>query len=542
MSNKLISPRVACPTQTCDLPDPCYLDVTIENKAKKKTVLEWKGEHVIPPTTVIDEGKGVVLDITINDKKHSGAEHKAILTSKNYKKDLKIGSSESVPVSYNSIRDAGTFSAANLLNTFINMLAPVDAFRSPRKYTITATNCFGSAQDWSFDVIPSVKFGFSVNFNYRFSTKKETDKDRRDKQISKLKSDRLTGEAGKNTLPKKLNKYHTGWTLVPAAFIKTAKFGMDVGFFYELAGHPYTLTPIKYEKEIDTVLDNLSGLLKISQIINDLESKLLYHHKGKLTAPDDKYPIFSFKFADIKIGLTFLMENISQRDSAKLACALEGKPFWGGSFKIDILQVLALYGSKFISSGVSRLRAALEERSKSDSFSAGINFDITFSFTVNCFVGMVQTPDKQQEFDYEGKNSFEVGFKIDAGAYIRVNVLFVEGSFEFRGELETKGSMELDPHEDGIDLVFCHEGIVLKLQFKADFSMGGKKRNSPKYKGSPEKPKWEIYRLGDPLTRKTSDIRFNLTGKKKDVPDRTRPGLPLSAELAGKSIKPAELR
>ncbi|MEX5998812.1 hypothetical protein [Providencia hangzhouensis] len=546
MSDKLISPKVGCATQTCDIPEPCYLDLLVKDTSKDKVILEWRGEDVISPEIVIDEGEGVPLEILLNDKKHNNAQHNAILTSKNYEQALSLGSSQSVSVSYNASRDAGTFSASNLLNTFVNMLAPIDAFKSPRRYNITATNCLGTKQDWTFDVIPSVKFGFSVNFSYSFQTREANDKERRDKQISKLKSERLKGGPGENTLPKKLNKYHKGWTLAPIPFVKTTSLGIDVGFFYELAGHPYNLTPIKQISETKTFLDDLSGILKVSQIINDIETKLLYQQKGKLTPFADKYPIFSFDFSDIEIGLTFFMENVTQRDSARLVCALEGKPFWGGSFNIDVLQVLALYGGKAFSSGISKLREALEERKKGkDKFSAGINIDITFSFAVHCFVGMAQTPDKQQEFAFDGDNKFEIGFKADAGAYIKANVLFLEACFEFHLRFETKGALALDAHDDGIDLVLCHDGIVLKFQFTADISLRTKKDDSAFYEGAPLDADWTIYQFADPLTPTESDIRFNLAGQVRKVPERQRPELAaftsavnaVPTSIAGTAIK-----
>lgn len=546
MNSKLISPMVGCATQTCSLPEPCYLDLVIKDTSKEKVILEWRGEHVISPETVIDEGNGVPLEIQLNDKKHNNDQHKAILTSKHYEKVLSLGTFQSVSVSYNASHDTGTFSASKLLNTFVNMLAPIDAFKPPRRYAITAINCLGTTQDWYFDVIPSVKFGFSVNFSYSFQTRGANDKERKDKQISKLKSERLNGKPGGTTLPKKLNKYHKGWTLAPIPFVKTTSLGIDVGFFYGLAGHPYNLTPIKQTSETKTFLDDLSGILKVSQIINDLETKFLYQQKCKLTPFGDKYPIFSFDFSDIEIGLTFFMENVTQRDSARLVCALEGTPFWGGSFNIDILQVLALYGGKALSSGISKLREALEEREKGkDKFSVGINIDITFSFAVHCFVGMAQTPDKQQEFAFDGDNKFEVGVKAEAGAYIKANVLFLEASFAFHAQLETKGALALDDHDDGIDLVLCHDGIVLKFQFTADFSISAKEKDRPIYESAPLEAEWTIYQFADPLTLEQSDIRFNLTGQERKVPERPRPELTgltsavntVPTSIAGSAIK-----
>lgn len=58
MSDKLISPKVGCATQTCDIPEPCYLDLLVKDTSKDKVILEWRGEDVISPEIVIDEGEG----------------------------------------------------------------------------------------------------------------------------------------------------------------------------------------------------------------------------------------------------------------------------------------------------------------------------------------------------------------------------------------------------------------------------------------------------------------------------------------------------
>lgn len=212
------------------------------------------------------------------------------------------------------------------------------------------------------------------------------------------------------------------------------------------------------------------------------------------------------------------------REERKFVCAIEGKPLWGGSFKIDVLQMMALYGGKLGDEFVRKIRSALAEKNESqDKFSAGLNIDITFYFAVHCFVGMAQLPDSSREFAFDGDNKFDVGIKGEAGAYIKAHVLFMEACLSFNSLIETKGSFALDQHDKGIDLVFCHEGIVLKCQFKADLSIKMKDTDDDIYDVSPIDEEWEIYPVADPLILDQSDIRFNLTGETRNIPDRIKP-------------------
>ncbi|MBO1928522.1 hypothetical protein J4731_00090 [Providencia rettgeri] len=78
------------------------------------------------------------------------------------------------------------------------------------------------------------------------------------------------------------------------------------------------------------------------------------------------------------------------------------------------MQVLALYGGKALSSGISKLHEALEERKKVKINLVRVLILILLSLCCSLFCGMAQTPDKQQEFAFDGDNKFEVGFKADA--------------------------------------------------------------------------------------------------------------------------------
>ncbi|QEZ91106.1 hypothetical protein [Proteus sp. CD3] len=530
MGNKFIFPMVGNATQTCFIPEPCFLDLTVKNNKNGDVFLAWKGECSTLPVTIVDDGDDVLLDIIINEKHpHPIDTHKVIISSKNFEQELTVGKNNTINVSYNPYNDVEEFDAEKLLDTFINTMLPIDAFKEPRKYIIEGENCLNSIRDWSFNVVPSIKFGFSIIFKYGFSSRTETIKERRDKQINRLREERLNGGPGNRTLPRDLNRYRSGWNLIPAAFVRTDTFGIGVDFFYELAGKSYSLKPISHEKKINRVFDKLSGIVKVGQIINDIENKFFYGKRNARSEINSNFPIFSFDFSDVEIGLTFFTENMPYKEERKLVCAIEGKPLWGGSFKIDILQVMALYCGKLGDEFVRKIRAALKEKNESqDKFSLGLNIDIIFFFEIHCFVGMAQTPENIREFAFDGDNKFDMGIRGEAGAYIKANVLFMEACLSFYTLFETKGSFVLDSHENGIDLVFCHDGIIIKCQFKGDISINGSKESI--YDATPIDNEWEIYPVSDPLMLENSDIRFNLTGEKRHMPDRIKP---LESEILG---------
>ncbi|MEX5791252.1 hypothetical protein AB6H32_07310 [Providencia hangzhouensis] len=65
---------------------------------------------------------------------------------------------------------------------------------------------------------------------------------------------------------------------------------------------------------------------------------------------------------------------------------------------------------------------------------------------------------------------------------------------------------------------------MLKFQFTADVSILGGDDDAI-YEGAPLEAEWTIYQFADPLALTESDIRFNLTGQARKVPERQRPEL-----------------
>ncbi|ENU1225937.1 hypothetical protein [Providencia rettgeri] len=149
------------------------------------------------------------------------------------------------------------------------------------------------------------------------------------------------------------------------------------------------------------------------------------------------------------------------------------------------------------------------------------------------------------DFCIDGDNNFKITISGGIKAHAEANVFFMTASFNFELELKTAVSIELESHKNGIDLVLCHDGIVLKFQFTADVSLRTKKDDSAFYEGAPLDADWTIYQFADPLALTESDIRFNLAGQVRKVPERQRPELAtltsavnaVPTSIAGAAIK-----
>ncbi|BBV05396.1 MULTISPECIES: hypothetical protein [Providencia] len=126
------------------------------------------------------------------------------------------------------------------------------------------------------------------------------------------------------------------------------------------------------------------------------------------------------------------------------------------------------------------------------------------------------------EFCIDGDNNFKITISGGIKAHAEANVFFMTASFNFELELKTAASIELESHKNGIDLVVCHDGIVLGLGLSADIKKEtrGQSRVRKQYSAKPKN--YEFYALADPLKREDSDLRFNLIGAIKQVPKRER--------------------
>ncbi|WP_434719204.1 hypothetical protein [Providencia sp. Je.9.19] len=482
----------------------------------------WRGEPLpFYGETIIDEGDGVDVEIMLNGKLHEKNIHSAFISSNRTQKAIGINSPTSFHVTYDEYNDTSFFNASKLMDMFLGALGPFGAFKS-QQYKIQAMNCNGDTPTWVFDVKPSVKIGFSLELKYAFSAGERSDNERRKEQAGNLVNERMKGGPGQNTLPKDFNRYRKGWTLRTVPFFKSETISFNIGLYCDVAGNEYTFTPYGVSNEKKTLLDSLSGLAKIADIFNDFQDKFLCVSDKRISEKNSEYPIFDFSFLPLKLGLTFYIDNVAKSNDAKLVCGLQGAPFFGGEIKIDVLQIAASYGGVLTKKLVNALQDALKKR-EGQAISAEFNIDLVLSCEINCFIGMAQlSGSNSTEFCIDGDNSFKITISGGIKAHAEANVFFMTASFNFELELKTAASLELESHKNGIDLVVCHDGVVLGLGLSADIKKEtrGQSRSREQYSAKPKN--YEFYAIADPLKREDSDLRFNLIGEIKQVPKRER--------------------
>ncbi|MFY3769368.1 hypothetical protein AHYW_000247 [Providencia manganoxydans] len=518
---------VAKACQTCVIPEPCYQElkitrVSLDTDIHGEVLLHWRGETLpFRGETIIDEGDGVDIKVLLNGKEHPKDLHKAFFRAKRTFDTVSVNSPRTYHVSYDVLHDVSFFNMSKLMDMFLGALGPFSAFKS-QEYQITAMNCNGDVPTWIFDVKPSIKIGFSLEFEYSFNSGERSANERRAEQAGNLIEESMKGKPGKNTLPKDFNRYRKGWTLNTVPFYKSEKKSFNIGLYCDIAGNEYTFTPYGISSEKKTLLDSLSGLAKIADIFNDFQDKFLCVSDKRVSEKNNQYPIFDFSFNPLKLGLTFYIDNIAKPGDAKLVCGLQGAPFFGGEIKIDVLQIAASYGGFLTKKLVNALQNALRKREK-QAVSAEVSIDITLSCTINCFIGMAQFPQTNKtEFCIDGENSFKIKIEGAIKAHAEANVFSMTASFNFELKLATAASLELESHDNGVDLVVCHDGIVLGLGLSADIKKETDGQSPDKIGGASEPNEYEFYDIADPLKLKESDLRFNLIGEIKSVPKRQR--------------------
>ncbi|WP_245929686.1 hypothetical protein [Brenneria roseae] len=81
--------------------------------------------------------------------------------------------------------------------------------------------------------------------------------------------------------------------------------------------------------------------------------------------------------------------------------------------------------------------------------------------------------------------------------------------------LKTEAGFKLDQHNDGIDLVGYHDGVVAEVTLLVDVKEGGKRKE---VKSSISKYTYKNRTvLGAPLKESESPMRINLFGKERSL-------------------------
>ncbi|EKT60174.1 hypothetical protein [Providencia sneebia] len=406
-------------------------------------------------------------------------------------------------------------------------MAPVNAFKNPHLYNLKVDRCNNTFLDAQLAIKPSFKVGFSASFSWSTETGTREDKDRKAEQRNLIIKKK---EEKGQVLPKDLNHLHKGWTLNTVPFFKTDKMSFEVEFSCNVGGQEYSLIPYQGESGKTKLLSDFEGLSKIDKFTSIFKDRFLHISPSAKKSEEPSFPLFSFTLNPLKIGLTFFHEDIENPPNPKTVIGIQGTPLIGFDFKIDVIQLLASISGPGTAMAVEKLRSALSDRSKKNkqfqenngtqnTFSAEIEAEIVISCSVHAIVGRIHTLKDGSKFGCD-KGAVELGIKSLVSVSVETSIFYMQASLNAGFQLETKGTFEIDPHDDGIDVVACHDGISLKAWFKVDLILrkNRKLNNSQSQSFAESKPL--LYQIAPALKAEDSDVRINIAGKQRVIKPR----------------------
>ncbi|MBC4013217.1 hypothetical protein H8R13_15935 [Morganella morganii] len=516
--------------QSCGLPEPCYHELVIDeitalpfDEFTRKEVFHWPRDNfLISPTVMRTESQELKLAVNIRELHHSDI-HTALIASEDghYQKELIINQDNHVDLPLHT--EPFEFTPEYMWDMILSRFTPIDVFKSTTFY-IKMVRCDNFVLTKMILVRPAVKIGFSVNFTYDLETGTREDSDRKKEQRDKKIE---TAKANNQTLPKNMNHLHQGWTLHTVPFFKTATTSMEMKFLCEVAGREYSFSPYKSESSEITLLDNVKKLAKMDKVISVFKEKVINVSPTAKKSEKKEFPIFSLAMKPIDIGISVYYEDKENPPKTKMAMGIKGDPFFGIEMKIDVLQIIASLGGPGVKKFVEKIRATLDDRDdfyqkhKDDALalSAGIKADIVLFTDVTFFIGVSREENGPAQFECDD-TAIGVGFRGEVSAHLNTKVLCIIASLDAGFKIETKGKIEIDNHDDGVDAVLCHDGITLKAWFNADISLADKAEDESinedvAFGGEPYS-----CALANKLDKDHSNARINIIGNERRVPDR----------------------
>ncbi|GAB7211997.1 hypothetical protein [Dickeya oryzae] len=207
------------------------------------------------------------------------------------------------------------------------------------------------------------------------------------------------------------------------------------------------------------------------------------------------------------MGVSYAYQRMLTVDDATHFIGLYAAPFLSMKMKIDLIQLLAAYCK------VERIAAKCREYIAKGGNAIECYLQLTTA--VHLAIGAAY---KQQDWTFSAGKENKLGFTLEGVVSVafKTEVLFVEVALKASATLKTEAGFKLDQHDDGIDLVGYHDGVVAEVALVADFKdSGGRKSSNSSNNKYSYKSKTV---LGAPLKESESPMRVNLLGKERVLP------------------------
>ena len=490
MSESKISLPAGSACASCNNPDPCLSEITVD---------KFDGEKHIWPTKkkihlkLLDAGKGKEGTIAVKSKCSPPENLKAELKSENEVISIK----KPITLYYKSRSDqANSEPFVDSIWSYLGSItSPTDLNNGPHEYRLFTECCTGQSSYVKIDVYPTVELQLQFDVMYSHKGEERPIKERRDEQIKARKK-------MEDVKPKNSNKLRTGWTGKTDQFKLTKTCALEFEYSLDIAGMSMSAKMSEATKKVQTI-KKLEQLSKFEQIISNIENHLLPDPNAEGSR---KYRSFELSVDPAKLGIAYAFRRTESVDEGTHFSGLYASPFLSMKMKVDLIQLIAAYCK------VDKIAAKCREYIEKGGDSLECFIQLTTALHLS--IGAAYSKD-QWAFDAGDDN--KLGFTLEGVVSLafKAKVLFIEASLSASATLKTEAGFKLDQHDDGIDLVGYHDGIVGEVALLADVKMEGDNEESSYELSSTDKVVFAA-----PLEASESRMRINLCGKQRVLPKR----------------------
>ncbi|HAT1682919.1 TPA: hypothetical protein I8Y21_003629 [Klebsiella oxytoca] len=493
MSDKKISLPAGSACTSCNYPDPCLFRITVDKFDGQKHT--WPVEKKIK-LNVLDSGVGSQGTIKVEGKCSEPDCPRATLVSGNEQILLKPEVNNAFTLYYNKRSDQDQSSqpwGASIWSFLNQIILPSDAVDSPHSYKLITEGCIDKSSHVQIDVYPELEVRAVIGFSYSLEGKERSWKERRDERIAARKK-------MENVLPKNGNKLRSGWTLHTDQFQITRSISLNIDYGLKVCGTDMSFNFAEATRKIKTVR-TFEQIGKVEKFISNINNHLL---PDPDSSKDRKYKVLSMTVEPIRMGVSYAFQRTSTYDDTTHFMGLYASPFLCLKMKVDLISLIAAYCK--IKTIADKCRKYIDEGGNT------LECYLQLSIAIDLSIGSAY---KNQSWTFDAGSDNKLSFTLEGVVSVafETKVLFVEISLDASGKIKTEAGFKLDPHDDGIDLVGYHDGIVAEVALSADFKMDNGLDNT---KSLDNKPTYKSkFVIGAPLKASESPVRVNLLGKEK---------------------------
>ncbi|AKH65521.1 MULTISPECIES: hypothetical protein [Photorhabdus] len=316
----------------------------------------------------------------------------------------------------------------------------------------------------------------------------------RERSVAERKAEALEERKKANPHAKRPGE---NWHKRTAGYELTDTLTLEGSFAYTLGPYSHTFTH-ELEEELKTKRRKLGLVDKGLQAVDTLQK--LFSSEG---SQEIKLLDMEIQTPEIKLSGGSKLVNASHGNEAyfEQAVAVELAPLIGVKLRLDLIQAFA---TEF---GVEKLIALIREQGLKgkaavddgrDGAYLGAQLDMVLEGALNLSFKYASNEEREMEFQLGDLVRGTLAIRAETNIQAGFKYYLVEGYFKAGADIEAEGCFELNKQDNGLYLVFFHEGIVASYYVEYGVGISPPENNdeSSKQKSkmdAKKQKKWEIY-------------------------------------------------